>query len=388
VLVVAQVGLAVVLLSFAALMLASVRNLSRVDVGFAPDHLITAKVTLTGTRYESAAARAGFASTVLDRLRATAGVRSAGLVSVVPFGQLRNANVIDVEGRPRAIGEPSMIVDQRHVSPDYFRTMQIPLLSGRFLTESDDARSERVTLINHAMAARCFPGEDPLNHRVRLSDGFDSGIWVRIVGVVGDVRHVSLDRDPVAEMYHPVAQTAVPTFTLVARTVGDPSAMAPAIGATVGAIDSNLPLYEVRTMDDRIAASFAPTRATMLLLVATAALAAALAGVAVYGSMWYTVVQRTPEIGIRVALGASRASIFRDVVGAAARLGASGAAIGIAIAVVSGRLLQSMLFETKASDPWTHATVAIGALLLAAGASLVPAFRAMRLDPLRALRSE
>ena len=141
-------------------------------------------------------------------------------------------------------------------------------------------------------------------------------------------------------------------------------------------------------MDDRIAGSFAQTRATMLLLIATAALAAALAGVAVYGSIWYSVVQRTPDIGIRVALGASRAAVFGDVVGTALRLGAIGAAIGIAAAIASGRLLQTLLFETGTGDPRTHASVAIGVLALTALASLGPAFRAMRIDPLRALRSE
>jgi ABC-type antimicrobial peptide transport system permease subunit len=238
------------------------------------------------------------------------------------------------------------------------------------------------------MAARYFPDEDPLNRRIRLAGGFDSGRWLRIVGVVGDVRHLSLDRDPVPEVYHPIAQTAVPTFTLVVRTVADPSAMAPTVSAVVGAIDSDLPLYEVRTMDDRVAASFAQKHATMLLLIATAALAAALAAVAIYGSIWYSVVQRTPEIGIRVALGASRAMVFRDVVGAALRIGAIGAALGIVAAIASGRVLEAMLFQTRTSDPRTHAAVAAAVLLLAAGASLGPAFRAMRIDPLRALRAE
>jgi len=388
VLVVAQVGLAVVLLSFAGLMLGSVRKLSRVDTGFAADHLITAKVTLTGTRYDAAPARVGFVSAILDRLRSTAGVRSAALVSVVPFGQMRNANAIDIEGRPRVPGAPSMIIDQRHVSPGYFQTMQIPVLRGRLFADSDDARAERVTVINHSMAVRYFPDVDPVNHRIRTTGGFDSGVWFRIVGVVGDVRHLSLDRDPIPEMYHPIAQTAVPTFTLVVRTITEPAAMAPTVGAAVRAIDPALPLYEIRTMDDRIAGSFAQTRATMLLLVATAALAAALAAVAVYGSIWYSVVQRTPEIAVRVALGASKPMVFRDVVGTALRLGAIGAAVGIAVAIASGRVLQTLLFETKTSDPCTHAAVAAGVLLLAAAASLAPAVRAMRIDPLRSLRAE
>jgi predicted permease len=387
-LVVVQVGLAVVLLSFAGLMLRSVQKLSRIEPGFAADHLITARLTLTGGRYDATPARVGFVSTLVDRLRRAPGVRSAGLVSVVPLGGMRSANVVEIDGRPGVPGAAAMIIDQRHVSPGYFDTMRIPLVRGRLLDAGDDGRSERVVLINHTMAARYFPDEDPLNRRIRLAGGFDSGRWLRIVGVVGDVRHLSLDRDPVPEVYHPIAQTAVPTFTLVVRTVADPSAMAPTVSAVVGAIDSDLPLYEVRTMDDRVAASFAQKHATMLLLIATAALAAALAAVAIYGSIWYSVVQRTPEIGIRVALGASRAMVFRDVVGAALRIGAIGAALGIVAAIASGRVLEAMLFQTRTSDPRTHAAVAAAVLLLAAGASLGPAFRAMRIDPLRALRAE
>src|SRR5258708_24280334 len=265
--------------------------------------------------------------------------------------------------------------------------MRIPLLKGRLLGASDDNRSEPVTVINRTMAQRYFADGNPINRRVRTNVGFDSGVWFRIVGVVDDVRHVSLSSDSVPEMYRPIAQTASPLFTVGVGTVGDPAAMAPTLRGVVQSVDADLPIADVRTMDDRIAASFAQTRATMVLLVATAALAAALAAVAVYGSIWYSVVQRTPEIGIRLALGATRASLFRDVVGSAVRLACIGAAIGITGAMASGRLLQSMLFETRTSDPWTHVSVAAGVVALSAAASVVPALRAMRVDPLSALRA-
>src|SRR4029077_5175983 len=200
---------------------------------------------------------------------------------------------------------------------------------------SDDSRGELVVIINRTMAKQYWPDEDPINRRVRPAPN----IWLRIVGVVEDVRHVSLTRDPVVEMYRPIAQTAAPIFTLVVRTGGDPAPFAPSAGAAVQAIDPNLPIYDVRTMEERIAGSFAQTRGTMLLLVVTALLAAALSGVAIYGSIWYSVSQRIPEIGVRLALGASRASVFVDVLRRAAWLTGIGAAIGIAGALAGGRVI-------------------------------------------------
>jgi putative ABC transport system permease protein len=384
-LVAAQVALAVVLLSGAGLLLNSMVKLSRVNPGFTADHLLTFRLTLLGDRYASAPARAAFVSDLMARFGAVPGVQSAGASSVVPFAGVRNASTIDIEGRPQPPGSRT-IVDQRHVTPGYFQTMQMPVVSGRLLTASDTPLSERVTVINRTMARRYFANENPINQRVRISGGFDSGIWLRVVGVVDDVRHLGLDRDPVAEMYHPIAQTAVPGFTVVLRTAGDPASTAPAARAVLREADPILPIYDVRTMDERIAASFAQTRATMLLLLTTAALAASLAGVAIYGAIWYSVLQRTPEIGIRVALGASRASIFRRVVGGAMALTAGGAAAGAALALVTGSLLRSMLFETRTADPITFGTVILVVFALACAASLVPALRATRVDPLATIR--
>jgi putative ABC transport system permease protein len=188
-------------------------------------------------------------------------------------------------------------------------------------------------------------------------------------------------------MYRPYAQAAVPTFTVVVRTAGEPAATTPAARANVLALDPALPLYDVRTMDDRIASSFAQTRGTMLLLLATATLALVFAAVAIYGSIWYSVMQRLPEIGIRMALGASRSSVFTGVVVRAASLGAAGAALGAACAIASGRVLQGLLFETSATDPITFAAVVTGVVALAVAASVVPAVRAMRVDPIAALRN-
>jgi putative ABC transport system permease protein len=386
-LVIAQVALAVILLSAAGLMLNSVVKLSRVRPGFDADHLLTFKVALTGLNYQSAPSRVNFASDLLARLEAQPGVRHAALSSVVPFGGTRNGNAFVIEGRTRKPSELH-IADQRHVSPNYFQTMNIPLAKGRLFQASDDSRGEPVVIINRTMAKQYWPNEDPIDRRVRTGGGFDSGVWFRIVGVVEDVRHVALTRDPVSEMYRPIAQTATPLFTIVVRTDGDPSALTPSLRAAVQAIDPNLPIYDVRTMEERIAGSFAQMRGTMLLLLVTAALAAALSGVAIYGSIWYAVSQRIPEIGVRLALGASRGSVFRDVLRRAVSLTGTGALIGVGGALAAGRAIAGLLFDTRASDPVTLAAVVTVTMCLALVASLVPAHRAMSVDPMIALRNE
>jgi predicted permease len=386
-LVVAQVALAVVLLSAAGLMLNSVIKLSRVGTGFTADHLLTTRIALSGSNYAAPAARIAFVTDLLARLRSAPAVSDVALTSTLPFGGSRGANGIDVEGRPKNPGE-ILIVDQRHVSPGYFQAMRIPLLRGRTFIASDDSRAERVVVINRTMADRYWPNENPIDRRVRLNAGADAGPWIRIVGVAEDVRHISLSRDPVPEMYHAYDQAAVQTFTLVVRTTAEAAAIAPAVRTSVQAVDANLPVYDVRTMEDRIAASFAQTRGTMLLLLVTASLAAALAGVAIYGSIWYSVSQRLPEIGIRLALGATRTSIVADVLRGAVWLTCIGAALGTAGSIAAGRLIAGLLFDTPTTDLATHAAVVGAVLVLAVVASVVPARRAMSVDPMTALRAE
>ena len=386
-LVVAQVALAVVLLAAAGLMLSSVVKLSRVRPGFDADHLLTFKVALAGSHYATAPARVGFVSDLIARLESSPAVERAALSSIVPFAGQRGANGFEIEGRLPLPGQ-TLIADQRHVSPGYFQTMHMRLAEGRPFTTTDDARAEPVVIVNRALANRFWPNESPIDRRVRTSAGFDSGTWFRIIGVVDDVRHVSLSRDPVTEMYRPVAQTAMSNVTLVVRTRSEPAAFASAARATVQAIDPDLPIYDVRTMADRIAGSFAQTRGTMLLLLVTAALAAALSGVAIYGSIWYSVSQRIPEIGVRLALGASRGSVFADVLRRAVSLTAVGAVIGVCGALAGSRLIAGLLFDTRATDPATLTAVVAATMALAVVAGIVPARRAMSVDPVIALRGD
>ena len=386
-LVVAQVALAVVLLSAAGLMLNSVVKLSRVRPGFHADHLLTFKIALIGSNYSAAAVRIAFVSDLLARLQTMPGVQRAAVSSIIPFGGQRGANGFEIEGRPPVPGQ-TLIADQRHISAGYFQTMNIPLAEGRGFNATDDARAEPVVIINRTLAKRYWPNESPIDRRLRTTAGFDSASWFRIVGVVQDVRHVSLSRDPVTEMYRPIAQTAMSNVTLVVRTDRDPAPLAPSARATVQTIDPNLPIYDVRTMEERIAGSFAQTRGTMLLLLVTAGLAAALSGVAIYGSIWYSVSQRIPEIGVRLALGASRGSIFAAVLRRAVCLTGIGAVIGVCGALAGGRLIAGLLFETRATDPTTLAAVVAATMGLAIAAGIVPARRAMSVDPMTALRNE
>jgi putative ABC transport system permease protein len=384
-LVIAQVALAVVLLSAAALMLNSVGRLSHVRPGFDADHLLTFRVALTGSNYATEPSRVAFVSDLLSRLGSMPGVRRAAVITALPFGGARSANSFTIEGRPRKAGE-LQIADQRHVSANYFQTMNIPLVKGRLFQGTDDSRGEQVVIINRTMARQYWPNEDSIDRRVRV--GLEPNAWLRIVGVVEDVRHVSLTRDAVTEMYRPIAQTATPVFTLAIRSDGDPAALTPSARAAVQGIDPNLPIYDVRTMEERIAGSFAQTRGTMLLLLVTAALAAALSGVAIYGSIWYSVSQRIPEIGVRLALGASRGSVFAGVLRRAVALTGIGALIGICGTLAGGRLIAGLLFDTRATDPGTLAAVVAATMALAVVAGIVPARRAMGVDPMIALRNE
>jgi predicted permease len=385
-LVVAQVAFAVVLLGVAGLLVRSVVRLSRVSPGFSSGHVLTLRLSLDGSGYTTASKRIAFVDELVRRLAAAPAIDRAAIVSRLPLGGARGADAVEIEGRPLVPGKP-IIIDQRHITPDYFQAMGIRVLRGRVLASTDDSRAELVTLINRTMADRYFPNADPIDKRVRTTGGFGSGQWLRIVGIVDDVRHVALSRPPVPEMYRPFAQLPVGDFAVVVKTRVEPMSTASIVRSVVRSLDPNLPIYDMRTMEDRVAASFAQLRATMVLLMATAALAAVLASIAIYGSIWYSVAQRIPEIGLRMALGASPASLAVRIVSRAFALTAIGAAIGVAVAVPAASTLGELLFDTRRSDPVTYAVAILAVALLTAIASIVPARHAIRVDPSTALRA-
>ncbi|HEY2908023.1 MAG TPA: ABC transporter permease [Vicinamibacterales bacterium] len=386
VLVSVQIALAVLLLAAGGLMIRSVVRLRHVQPGFSADHLLTFRIALPEESYGSADEAARFVDTLIARLQDQPGILAAAANSRLPFSGSRGANGVAIQGRPAGPGD-LLVIDQREVTPAYFRTMGIRLVRGREFSSRDDARGEGVTVINRTMAERFWPGGNPLDQQVRVTAGDESSSWLRIVGIVDDVHHSSLAREPVPEMYRPYAQMPLRSFSIAIRTMGDPAAVTAASRSVVQELDHSLPIYDVRTMEARIANSVAQTRATASLLLATALLAALLASVAIYGSIWYAVAQRIPEIGVRLALGATPLSICRLVIGRALVLAMVGAAIGAALALAVTPLLGTMLFETSSADPLTYVGVVGGLLALAIAASVVPARRAMRVSPLAAIRN-
>jgi predicted permease len=385
-LVVSQVAFAVVLLVAAGLMLGSLVRLSRVSTGFDPEHVLTFRLALPQTRYESAAARTAAVDGLIQHLAASPGITGVAVNSRLPFGGTRGGNGILIEGRPRVAGE-ILIADQREVTPDYFSVMTIPLVSGRLFTSRDSQLSEPVAVVNRTMATRFWPGGSPLGARVQLSGGPGEGQWMRIVGIVDDVRHVALNRPPVPEMYRPYSQRPSADFMVTVKTAGEPAAAGRMSRAAVASIDADLPVYDMRTMEERISSSVVQTRATMLLLVVTAALAAALASIAIYGSIWYSVTERIPEIGVRLALGATPSSVFRDIVARAMALSSVGVVLGAAATRAAAPMLEGLLFETRLTDPITYVGVAVVLGSVSLAASVAPARRAMRIDPMTALRN-
>jgi putative ABC transport system permease protein len=315
-------------------------------------------------------------------------VRSAGGAWALPFGEGYASGKIVIEGVPVRAGEEPQ-AGMYAVRGDYFQTLRIPLLSGRLLDAQDRADSPPVVVITKAMADRFWPGQDALGRRFKTGDVDEVGDeeWTTVVGVVGSAQRAALDGEEPVEMYfpYPQAQWARETF-LVIRTEGDPLDLLEPVRAQVRAVDPQVPLTSVRTMEQRVSSSIAHPRFRTFLLVCFAALAGVLALVGIYGVMAFAVAQRTHEIGVRMALGAARRAVLSDVLARGFRLVAIGLVLGAALAAAASRLLTSMLFEVQPLDPTTYAGTA---LLLAAGATVAcwaPAHRASRVDPMVTLR--
>ena len=387
-LVVSEISLALMLLVGSGLLLHSLLNIFRVPPGFDPHGLIAFDLDLPGTRYGKSEQSIQFFHELLSRLQSVPGVDSASAVMPLPFSANSMRTSFQIEGRPVPESDaPATFL--RCVGQDYFHTMRIPLLSGRTFSASDTREAKKVIIINQTMARRFFPNENPIGKRIQpsASDTADEPLR-EIVGVVGDVKHRTLWRAPDPEIYIPYDQLAIGGMTVVVRSSGDPRSLLPAVRAQVRTLDSELPLFGVRTLQDYISGSVAQRRFTALLLGLFAGVALLLAAVGLYGVISYGVAQRTHEIGVRVALGAASSDVLRLVLAQGLRLTLLGLAIGALAALAASRLLAGMLFGVSGADPLTFLVVALVFLAVALAACLVPARRASRVDPLVALRYE
>ena len=383
-LVATDVALALVLLVAAGLMIKSVGRLLTVDPGFDPAHVLSLRISMVGREYRADADLVARTRDILARVRTQPGVEGAAAAGQIPLGGNGDRWGFHVEGRVWGPGDPS--VERYSVTPDYFSVMRIPLRRGRLFTDADRAGAEAVMIIGEQTARALWPRGDPIGQHVRIG-GTDTP-WRTIVGIVGDVRHQALALPPTMQMYLPEAQLPDAGLTLVVRAAGDPAALAGEIRGAVHAASSAVPVFGVAPLEDLVAASAGPRRFVMILLELFGGVALLLTSIGIYGVVSYSVSERTREIGIRVALGATRADIVRTIV-ARGLLGVSvGLAIGVATAIATTRYLSGSLYDVSALDPATFAAVAAVLLGVAVAAQTAPVLRALHVDPAVALRQE
>jgi putative ABC transport system permease protein len=384
-LMVAEVALSIVLLVGAALLLRSFSRITGVDPGFHPENALAFRVTLPTTSYREAHNRIAFYDSLLAKLQELPQVRAAGMVQALP---MRGDYVLSftIQGRPAPKPGTGASANHRSASPGYFQALGIPLKRGRVFTGQDTETSPMVAVVDEAFVQRHFPNEDPIGHGLDIGNGTDG--FYQIVGVVGNVRSDGLAASPEPTMYVPYKQDVFSTMWIVARTDGDPTQQSAAVRQIVRGLDPSLPAYSMVTLASVVSDSVAQRRFSMLLLGIFALIALFLAGIGLYGVVAYTVSQRTQEIGVRMAIGAQRGDVLRMVVGGGMKLALIGVAVGLAGALALARFVSTMLFEVTPFDPASYGVTAGVLLAIAALACYVPARRAMRVDPLTALRQE
>jgi putative ABC transport system permease protein len=390
-LMIAEVALSVVLLTGAGLLIRSFIALLDVNPGFDTSHVFMLPTSLPAYAYPDAGRQAAFYHQAIDAARNVPGVEVAGAIDDLPLTNDSDASEIAVAGRPPLGLNQLPVAQVRSVSPDYFRTMAIPLLGGRTFTGQDIATTPGVVLLNQSAARRLFPSEDPIGQRLTLGAATATSQWLTIVGIVGDVRDLGLHKQAEMEVYQPYPQSTLPYMTLVVRTTGaasKPGALVATMRDAIHQLDPSLPLFEGQSMDSVLASSLAQRRFNMLLLGLLAGIALALAGVGIYGVIAYGVLRRRREIGVRMALGAQRRDVLTMVLGQSLTLTAIGIGVGGVAALSLTRFLSSLLYSIRPGDPVTFAGVAIVLASVALLASYLPARRAMRVDPTVALRQE
>jgi putative ABC transport system permease protein len=392
VLVVAEVALALTLLTGAGLLIRSLVLLQGVSPGFDSSNLLTFNVVIPSSKYRSDTALVQYWERAIESVRAVPGVTSAGITSTLPFSGNWSTGSFSVEGYQPAPGKPGPWGDQRVVSPGFFPTLKVPLLKGRNFTEQDGTTGAQVVIVDEEMVKRYWPNADPLGKRLTFNDPRRDSVvkWMTVVGVVGHTKHEGLDAENRVQLYHPYHRFGFigNGMSFAVRTVGDPNQALPAVRAALHGIDQDVPISNIATMDANIENSMGQRRFAMMLLGLFAVMALVLASIGIYGVMSYSVTQRAHEIGIRMALGAARQRVLGMVMRQGLALVGLGVLIGVAGAFGLTRLISSQLYGVKPTDPATFVLVAVTLTGVAALATLIPALRATRVDPVVALRDE
>ncbi|HKV34487.1 MAG TPA: ABC transporter permease [Pyrinomonadaceae bacterium] len=387
-LVVSEIALAVVLLASAGLLIKSFVRLQQVDRGFNTDNILTMVVRLPDASYSKDPQIVNFFVQAMEQIRSLPGVRSAGVINFLPlYGGLGSATGFKIEGRPEPPPGQGPSTDVRVVDAGYFETMGIPLLRGRNFSNLELREPRRVILINEALARKHFANEDPIGKRLDVAM-FENPIWCEVIGVVGNVRYDSLIDESPPAVYFAHPDLAYSFMTLVIRTDGDPASIAPSVQREIRQLDPNQPVSDVRTMDQVMSEWVSRSRFNTLLLGLFAALATLLSAVGIFGVMNYSVALRTRELGLRLAVGAQPRQVLLLVLKQGLLLTVFGVVVGLAASLALTRLLSGLLFGVEAFDLSTFTTISILLTLVSLLACYLPARRAMRIDPLRALRYE
>jgi len=387
--VVTQVALALVLLVGAGLLIKSLNRLNSVAPGFDPNQVLTMRVNLPDRKYDSEAKVVSFFGRALEQMRTIPGVESVGAINYVPFGGPHSATSIQIEGQPELPPGERLTTGVVVTDANYFAAMRIPLRRGRLFTAQEAAEMRHVVVVNEAFARENFPGQDPLGKRVTIHmKDDDENVPSEIIGIVGDNRHKGLDLEIEPMSFWPHPELAASSMTVILRTNGEPTSVAPAARNVIHGIDPEQPIGEVNTMQGLMAKSVARSRFNTILLAIFSVVAVLLEAVGIYGVMSYTVQQRTHELGIRLALGAQHRDVLQLIVKQGIVLGLIGVAAGLAASFGLTRLMTSLLFEVTATDMRTFAMVATGLFAIVLIACYIPARRATKVNPLVALRYE
>ena len=387
VLVVGELALALALLVGAGLLIRSFDRLVQVSPGFVPDHLLTFIVSVPSAKYAKDEDVTRFYDEALTRMAAVGGVQAVGATDTLPFSGDWSTTSFAVEGYQPPKGQPSPWGDVRGISAGYHPAMGIRLLRGRFISEADRADSRQVVVVDDETVRRYWPNSDPVGKRITFDDATKPPVkWIEVVGVVAHTAHEGLDAERRTQMYFSRAQFPSRNMCIAARTTRDPMSLTPDLRRALASVDRDVPLYQVKTMEELMETAVGQRRLAMVLLAAFAGTALLLAALGIFGVISYDVTRRTQELGLRMALGADRRSVLQMIAWSGLRLVAVGLAIGLALAIAGGRLIESQLFGITTTDPSTYAGVALVLAAVAIVAILVPAMRATRVDPMEALR--